>query len=151
MKKTGNKKEKSPKNVSLLEIFKALNRVDKHLADSDERFKNMDEKFERLGAFESDRFSSLEIGRMIESSKDELALIIGKGFNDVHKRIDEVENRLILTKEDLARKIDGTNLRIDDIASNKANAEYVDRVSKRVTVLESKIFGVKEKNVKPNL
>ena len=95
-----------------------------------------------------DLFSNTEIAQLIENSKEELALMMGKAFSALHKEVEEVrvdvkkdikdvDSRLILTKEDLIRKIDSTNIRIDDLAFNRVKYDDFNKLVTRVDKLES--------------
>jgi hypothetical protein len=90
-----------------------------------------------------DSFSNVEIARLIESSKEELALMVGRGFRDLELRlsqkIDSVDQRLILTKDELSRKQTATNLRIDDLAINRVKYEDHQKLIERVDKLERAI------------
>lgn len=70
-------------------------------------------------------------------SMDDLAIMIGRGFEDVEnrlsKKIDDVE-------EKLSRKIDGLSNRIDDLSLNRATREELKILSIRVEKVEKKVF-----------
>jgi len=93
---------------------------------------------------------------------EDLAVIVGKGFSDVHDKIDkglnavhkEIEDLAIMTgrgfedvdrrfgdlEERLTRKIDGLSNRIDDLSLNRSTREELKILSLRVEKVEKKVF-----------
>lgn len=94
-------------------------------------------------------FSSYEIVKMIDDSKEEilgtmkkmvenLEIMTANEFKETRKEIREVDERLIHTKEDILRKMDGTNGRIDDVVYNKVSRHEFKNLDTRVRSLEFK-------------
>ena len=83
------------------------------------------------------------VAAVVLRSQEELALLFGKSFATLHKEIKDVDNRLILTKEELSQrmekldlKITSTNIRIDDLAFNRVKYEDFNKLIERVDKLE---------------
>lgn len=87
-------------------------------------------------------------------SMDDLAIMIGRGFEDVNnrfkdvdKRFDDLDSRLSKRIEDVERnlsyKIDGLSNRIDDLSLNRATREELKILSIRVEKVEKKVFSAK--------
>jgi hypothetical protein len=66
------------------------------------------------------------LGTALSKQTEEIGLMMGKGFNDVHKRIDGVEEKIESVEKKLTQKIDdveeklggkigGLSRRIDDL------------------------------------
>ncbi len=77
----------------------------------------------------------LEIDTKIEN----LAMIVSRNFNKLEEKLSSNDQRLILTREEILRKLDGTNMRIDDLAMNRVKYENHLILAKRVDVLEEKV------------
>jgi len=73
----------------------------------------------------------------LEDLIDNLAVMTAKGFEDVN-------GRLLLVKEELIRKINGSNARIDDLALNRVKYEAFEELSKKVKLLEHKHLSAKK-------
>lgn len=78
-------------------------------------------------------------------STDDLAILINKGFEQVDTRFERVETRisgvderLTSVRDELLRKFDGTNARIDDSAFNRVKYSDFDLLKKDVDVLKKK-------------
>lgn len=80
-------------------------------------------------------------------SMDDLAIMIGRGFEDVDKRFDELDSRLSKkiddVEEKLSRKIDGLSNRIDDLSLNRSTREELKILSIRVDNVEKKVLQMK--------
>ena len=92
-----------------------------------------------------------KIPKIKKVSMDDLAIMIGRGFEDVNQRIGGVESSLSQridgldkkiddVEERLARKIDGLSNRIDDLSLNRATREELKILSVRVDKVEKKVF-----------
>lgn len=73
-------------------------------------------------------------------SMDDLAIMIGRGFEDVNNRFKDVDKRFDDLEEKLSRKIDGLSNRIDDLSLNRATREELKILSIRVEKVERKVF-----------
>lgn len=77
-------------------------------------------------------------------STDDLAIMIGRGFEEVDKRFDDLDSRLSKkiddVEEKLSRKIDGLSNRIDDLSLNRATREELKILEIRVEKVEKKVF-----------
>ena len=84
-------------------------------------------------------------------SMDDLAIMIGRGFEDVNNRfgeldsrlsrkIDSLDNKIDAVEEKLLRRIDGLSNRIDDLSLNRATREELKILSIRVEKVEKKVF-----------
>jgi len=82
---------------------------------------------------------------------DDLAIMIGRGFEDVNnrfkdvdKRFDDLDSRLSKRIDDVERnlsyKIDGLSNRIDDLSLNRATREELKILSIRMEKVEKKVF-----------
>ncbi|MBM2817818.1 MAG: hypothetical protein HW401_408 [Parcubacteria group bacterium] len=74
-----------------------------------------------------------KIPKIKKVSMDDLAIMIGRGFEDVDRRFGDLEERL-------SRKIDGLSNRIDDLSLNRATREELKILSIRVEKVEKKVF-----------
>ncbi len=86
----------------------------------------------------------VEIARLISNSKDDFSAIVAKGQASIEKQITELrkeirdmDQRLILAKWDLSKKLDGTNVRVDDLTLNRGKYDEIFDLRKRIQVLES--------------
>lgn len=61
-------------------------------------------------------------------SMDDLAIMIGRGFEDVNNRFKDVDKRFEDLEEKLSRKIDGLSNRIDDLSLNRAHSGRVEDI-----------------------
>jgi len=95
-----------------------------------------------------------KIAKIKKVSMDDLAIMIGRGFEDVHnrfkdvdKRFDDLDSRLSNRIDDVERnlsyKIDGLSNRIDDLSLNRATREELKILSIRVEKVEKKILQIK--------
>ena len=71
-------------------------------------------------------------------STDDLAIMIAKGFKSVEGKVVAVDERLTSVRDELLRKLDGTNARIDDLALHRVKYEDFDLLKKDVGVLKKK-------------
>ena len=85
--------------------------------------------------------------KKVSISMDDLAIMIGRGFEDVNnkfkdvdKRFDGVDKKFEDLEERLTRKIDGLSNRIDDLSLNRATREELKILSIRVEKVEKKVF-----------
>ena len=85
--------------------------------------------------------------KKVSISMDDLAIMIGRGFEDVNnkfkdvdKRFDGVDKKFEDLEERLTRKIDGLSNRIDDLSLNRSTREELKILSLRVEKVEKKVF-----------
>jgi len=71
---------------------------------------------------------------------EDLAIMIGRGFEDVDKRFENVDRKFENLEEKLSRKIEGLSNRIDDLSLNRATREELKILSIRVDKVEKKVF-----------
>src|SRR3989338_1205643 len=76
----------------------------------------------------------LDIDTKIES----FARMMARSFKDIDEKVLAVDQRLILVREEVLRKFDGTNLRIDDLALNRVKYEDFGILKKEVEILQKK-------------
>lgn len=83
------------------------------------------------------------IGNLIDAKitvrLDDFALIVGKGFQDVHQRIDALETKMDKGFERVDRRFDTIDKKLEHL--NESKVSYVDHnfLSKRVDKLEEKV------------
>ena len=77
-------------------------------------------------------------------SMDDLAIMIGRGFEDIEQRlsgkIDGLDKKIEYVEERLSRKIDGLSNRIYDLSLNRATREELKILEIRVEKVEKKVF-----------
>ncbi|NQV88111.1 MAG: hypothetical protein HQ402_00960 [Parcubacteria group bacterium] len=78
-----------------------------------------------------EKFSLTEIATLIDQSQESLARMMSDGFVELHREIKGVDQRLILTREELLRKLSSTDVRIDDLAHSRvSHVEYKNLLTK---------------------
>jgi hypothetical protein len=93
----------------------------------------------KISSSKTDGISPENIAALIEQSRDELMVALAKGFDELHKRADALEQRMIVDKEELKQLIRGTNNRIDDLAQNRARKEEVAVINSRLELIEQEL------------
>lgn len=73
-------------------------------------------------------------------SMDDLAIMIGRGFEDVNQRIDSLDKKIDDVEINLVYKINGLSNRIDDLSLNRVNREEHKKLEIRVDKIENKVF-----------
>lgn len=71
---------------------------------------------------------------------DDLAIMIGRGFEDVNQRIDSLDKKIDDVEINLVYKINGLSNRIDDLSLNRVNREEHKKLEIRVDKIENKVF-----------
>lgn len=74
----------------------------------------------------------------IDTKIENLARMMARSFKDIDGKILTVDQRVILLKEEILRKIDGTNTRIDDLALNRVKYSDFEILKKDVEFLKTK-------------
>ena len=75
----------------------------------------------------------------IDTKIENLAKMIARSFRDVDGKVSAIDQRLVLSREEILRKLDGTNNRIDDLALNRATKDEVYYLGLRVSKIENKM------------
>lgn len=82
----------------------------------------------------SDAYTKMNKGfSYIHEEIEDLAMMAGRGFEDVDKTLGDLE-------EKISRKIDGLSNRIDDLSLNRATREELKILSIRVERVEKKVL-----------
>ncbi|MES2087607.1 MAG: hypothetical protein V4467_01295 [Patescibacteria group bacterium] len=76
----------------------------------------------------------LEIDTKIEN----LAIMMARSFKEIDGKISTTDQRLVLAREEILRKLDSTNIRIDDLAFNRVKYTDFDILKKDVELLKTK-------------
>lgn len=74
----------------------------------------------------------------IDTKIENLARMMARSFKDTDEKVLAMDQRIILAREEILRKIDGTNIRIDDLAFNRVKYTDFDLLKKDVGVLKTK-------------
>jgi hypothetical protein len=80
--------------------------------------------------------------KLMAESINDLALATAKGFDEVNKRMDNFDLKIDHVEKTLSGKISGIDIRIDDLAFNRATKDEVYLLTKRMVKVEAKV-GIK--------
>src|SRR3989338_8691301 len=75
----------------------------------------------------------------IDTKIENLAKMIARSFLDVDGKVSAIDQRLVLSREEILRKLDGTNNRIDDLALNRVKYLDFDLLKSEVEALKKRI------------
>lgn len=68
----------------------------------------------------------------IDTKIENMAIMMSRHFNNLEQKISSNDQRLILTREEILRKLDGTNVRIDDLSMNRAKYDDLLKLQREI-------------------
>ncbi|KKW09479.1 MAG: hypothetical protein UY44_C0001G0044 [Candidatus Kaiserbacteria bacterium GW2011_GWA2_49_19] len=74
----------------------------------------------------------------IDTKIENLARMMARSFKETDEKVLTMDQRIILVREEILRKLDGTNVRIDDLALNRVKYVDFEILKKDVEFLKAK-------------